>query len=229
MQSQVFIHVPALLSPELLAQVDQLLPQVAFVDGKSTASGAAKDVKNNLQVSREAHEAQPQLQQLLMQAIITNPLIQSTLMPVRILPPIVSKYDTGMHYGWHTDSPLMGEQFTIRADASITVFLSDPASYEGGELVIHTPTGYVPYKLQRGDAIVYPTTRLHGVNEVTSGSRVAGVTWMQLAVKNVEQRELLWQLRSVMDAMAGYRSNTSEHLMLQQVYSNLVRMWTEIA
>ena len=225
---QMMLHVPGLLSPELLKQVDSLLPALQFIDGKSSATGAAQLVKNNLQVSKEAHAAHPEVQQIVGRAILSNPLVQQAIMPVKILPPIISKYEKGMHYGWHTDSPLMGEEFTIRVDTSITVFLNNPTEYEGGELVIHSPGGYVNYKLQKGDAIIYPTTRLHGVNQVSSGHRMAAVTWMQCAIKNPEQRELLFQLKATTDAIGNANSGSTEHLMLMQVYSNLVRMWAEL-
>jgi PKHD-type hydroxylase len=225
---QMLLHVPGLLTKELLERTDSLLPLLQFVDGKSTATGPAQQVKNNLQVSKEAHAAHPEMQQLIAQAILSNPLVQSAILPVKILPPLISKYEPGMHYGWHTDSPLMGEEFIIRVDVSITVFLSHPADYNGGELVIHSPGGYVQYKLEKGDAIIYPTTRLHGVNAITSGQRTAAVTWMQCAVKNPEQRELLFQLKAASDALTGSNSGSAEHLLLMQVYSNLVRMWAEV-
>jgi PKHD-type hydroxylase len=128
---QMMLHVPALLSPQLLQQIDELLPLLQFADGRSTATGAAQQVKNNLQVSKEAHAAHPEVQQLVARAISSNQLVQQAIMPVKILPPIISKYEQGMHYGWHTDSPLMGDEFTIRVDVSITVFLNQPSEYEG--------------------------------------------------------------------------------------------------
>ncbi|MDP4261961.1 MAG: Fe2+-dependent dioxygenase [Bacteroidota bacterium] len=225
---QMLLHIPGLLTPELLAQADSLLPLLQFTDGKSTATGAAQQVKNNLQVSKEAHKAHPELQQLVARAILSNTTVQNAVMPVKILPPIISKYEPGMHYGWHTDSPLMGEDFMIRVDVSITVFLNHPAEYNGGELVIHSPGGYVQYKLEKGDAIIYPTTRLHGVNQVVSGHRMAAVTWMQCAVKNAEQRELLFQLKGANDIIGADRAGATEHLLLMQVHSNLVRMWAEL-
>ena len=225
---QMLLHVPGLLSPGQLQKADNLLPSLQFIDGKSTASGAALQVKNNLQVSKEAHQAHPELQQLVGQAILSSPMIQQAIMPSKILPPLISKYESNMHYGWHTDSPLMGTDYIIRVDVSITVFLNHPSEYEGGELVIHGPGGFVQYKLAKGDAIIYPTTRLHAVNKVTSGNRIAAVTWMQCAIKNPEQRELLFQFKAANDAIGAEKANTTEYLLLQQVYSNLIRMWAEV-
>src|SRR5262245_60890576 len=105
---QMLLHVPGLISPALLDETDKLISSLQFIDGKSTATGPAQRVKNNLQVSKEAHAAHPELQQIVARSIITNTTVQNAIMPVKILPPIISKYEPGMHYGWHTDSPLMG-------------------------------------------------------------------------------------------------------------------------
>ncbi len=222
------MQVQGLLSPDDLLQADMLLQKIPFEEGKNTASGAAREVKNNMQATRDDNPFKRQLQQLVFNAVATNPLVQAGVMPKNILPPIISKYSNNMEYGWHTDSPVMTIDYTIRVDLSMTVFLSDPDTYKGGELVIHTPTGYVQFKLNKGDAIIYPTTRLHCVNPVTEGERVACVTWMQSLVKDTEQRELLFQLKTVQEMIAATKLNSPENLMLLQVYSNLMRMWTEL-
>jgi PKHD-type hydroxylase len=223
------IHVQGLLKPEELRVIDSILPDIPFEDGKTTATGAAREVKNNLQSPKLDNAPSMKVQQIVMTAVGTSPYIQAALMPKFILPPIISKYRDGMQYGWHTDSPLMADRNqVIRADLSITVFLSDPETYAGGELVIHTPTGFVPYKLQKGDAVIYPTTRLHCVNPVTEGERVAAVTWMQSIIADTEKRDLLFQLKTVQETLGQQNGNSGEHLVLQQAYCNLLRMWAEI-
>lgn len=222
------IHVQGLLKQEELIEADRLLKDIAFEDGKNTAQGAAKEVKNNLQAQRDENPARRRMQQMVFNAVATSPLIQASVMPKSILPPIISKYSDGMQYGWHTDSPVMTIDYTIRVDLSMTLFLSDPGTYKGGELVIHTPTGYVPFKLNKGDAIIYPTTRLHCVNPVTEGERVACVTWMQSLIKDTDKRELLFQLKTIQEYIASANLQSAENLMLLQVYSNLMRMWTEL-
>lgn len=222
------IHVKQLLKPEELQQIDFLLQQIPFEDGRNTATGAAKEVKRNMQATREENQNKRHIQQIVFNAVATSPLIQAAIMPKNILPPIISKYQDSMEYGWHTDSPVMTIDYTIRVDLSMTLFLSDPESYKGGELVIHTPSGYVPYKLNKGDAIIYPTTRLHCVNPVTEGERIACVTWMQSLIKDTEKRELLFQLKTIQEAIASKDLKSTENLMLLQVFSNLMRMWTDL-
>lgn len=222
------IHVAQLLKPQDLQHVLTLIRQIPFEEGKNTASGSAREVKNNMQATRSEDPFKRQVQQLVFASIAGNPLIQSAVMPKNILPPIISKYSNGMEYGWHTDSPVMTIDYTIRCDLSITVFLSEPESYTGGELVIHTPSGYVEYKLAAGDAIIYPTTRLHCVKPVTEGERVACVTWIQSLIKETERRELLFQVKSIQEQVASRDMQAPENLMLLQVYSNLMRMWTDL-
>lgn len=222
------IEIRQLLTVPELQQVDLLLKHIAFEDGKNTATGAAKELKNNMQAARDENPYKRQLQQIVFTAIATNQLIQSGVMPKNILPPIISKYNNGMEYGWHTDSPVMTIDYTIRVDLSITVFLSEPDTYKGGELVVHTPSGFVNYKLNKGDAVVYPATKLHCVNPVTEGERVACVTWMQSLVKETEKRELLYQLKTIQESVASKDLTSNDNLMLLQVYSNLMRMWTDL-
>lgn len=221
------VHISGLLKENELLKLDELLGNMAFVDGKATASGAAKEVKSNLQTPAADIYLQ-QAEQIIIQAISSCPLLHATVFPKMILPITISKYQLGMQYGWHTDSPLMSNRATIRVDLSMTIFLSDPASYEGGELVIHSASGFTPIKLAKGDAIVYPTTRLHCVNPVTSGERIAAVTWMQSMIRSTEQRELLYQLKTVQEQIGAQPAQSSENLVLQQVYSNLVRMWADV-
>jgi PKHD-type hydroxylase len=225
-----YITVPGLLKPMELDMIDRLLAGANFEDGTSTATDAAKKVKHNLQLPKTGSLEKQQTDAIVMNAIAQSPLIQAALMPSRILPPLISKYEPGMHYGMHVDSPIMGDPQVgaIRTDVGMTIFLSDPSTYEGGELSVITQTGDVRYKLNRGDAIIYPTTQIHGVLPVISGVRLAAVTWMQCAVRDIQQREMLFQLKTVQTMLEQQNVGNQENLILLQIYSNLVRMWSEL-
>ena len=221
-----FIHIPSLLNSAQLTTIDELLLKVEFIDGKATASLGAKAVKNNLQVN--VNDATlPQLQQIINDALYNNLLFNAAIFPKNIYPVLFSKYEPGMNYGWHVDSPIMGNP-PIRTDMAMTIFLSDPATYEGGELLIQTPNGNVQLKPSRGDAIVYPCAYLHCVNAISSGTRVAAVTWIQSSIRLAEQSQILLQLNQVHGAVAQKDMNSPEANLLLQTYSNLLRMWTEI-
>lgn len=225
-----YLLVQGLLKPQEIDFLEQLIEKAPFEDGRKSATDAAKSVKNNLQIPKNGSAEKQQIDGVIYHAISSSPLIQNAVMPTRILPPIISKYEPGMQYGEHVDSPIMGDPQVgvIRTDAAMTIFLSDPETYEGGELSIHTSAGETKFKLNKGDAIIYPTTRVHGVAPVTSGVRLAAVTWMQCAVRNADYRELLFQLKSVQAVMEQKDPQSEEHLILLQIYSNLLRMWAEI-
>ena len=227
--SSSYLIVSGLLKPAEIDLIERLLESAAFEDGAGTASDAAKSVKKNLQLPRRGSPEQQQIGAVVLHAIRQSPLIHAALMPKIVLQPIISRYEPGMHYGHHVDSPLMSdENGTIRTDVGMTLFLCSPESYEGGELEVITATGPQRFKPGRGDAIIYPTTAIHGVLPVTSGVRLAAVTWMQCAVRNPEQREILFHLKSAQALVEKKDRQAPENLALLQVYSNLVRMWAEI-
>ncbi len=225
-----YLTVPGLLKPMELDMINRILSSANFEDGTATATDAAKSVKRNLQLPKTGSLEKQQIDAIVMQAIGQSALIQTALMPTRMLPPIISKYEPGMHYGMHVDSPIMGDPQVgaIRTDVGMTIFLSEPGSYEGGELEIITQSGSERYKLNPGDAIIYPTTQIHGVLPVTSGIRLAAVTWMQCAVRNAQQREMLFHLKTVQATLEKQDSKSQENLLMLQVYSNLIRMWAEM-
>lgn len=188
---------------------------------------AAKEVKNNLQLDSADSEGMVSIQHILNNAIQSSPFFQAAAQPKKIHPFIVSKYGPQQFYGWHVDSPIMGEP-AIRTDLAMTIFLSDPASYEGGELMIMTSGGNVAVKPAKGDAILYPCQFLHCVNEIKSGERLATVTWIQSNFQSAEQRQLLFELNQVHAILQQRDKHSPEANQLLQTYSNLFRMWADV-
>lgn len=224
--SKYFIQIPALLKQEELQQIDELLQKIEFVDGRATASMAAKEVKNNLQAA-DNNSALFRIQEIVEQALATSPLFNVAALPKRIFPPLVGKYTTGNYYGWHVDSPIMGDP-PIRTDLAMTIFLSPPETYEGGELILQTASGNVIFKPTRGDAVLYPCQYLHCVNEIRSGERVAVVTWIQSNVSSPEQRQILFDLNQVHALLHQKDMHSPEGNLLLQTHSNLFRMWADV-
>ena len=225
--SQQFHHIPSLLKPEEIIQLEQLIAAAAFVDGKATASMAAKDVKNNQQLETRNTELSTQIQEMLTKAIESSPYFQAAAQPKRVHPFLISKYVPGQFYGWHVDSPIMGAP-PIRTDMAMTIFLSDPASYDGGELVIQTSAGPMAVKPAKGDAILYPCQFLHCVNEIKKGERLAAVTWIQSNIQAAEQRQLLFDLNQAHALIQQKDKHSPEANLLLQSYSNLFRMWADV-
>jgi PKHD-type hydroxylase len=224
--SQQFHHIPALLKPEEISLLEKLIKDASFQDGKSTASLAAKEVKNNWQLDPASANA-AEIEAVLSGAIQSSPYFQAAAQPKNVYPFIISKYGPGQYYGWHVDSPIMGDP-PIRTDLAMTVFLSDPATYEGGELLIQSSAGPMAVKPAKGDAILYPCQFLHCVNEIKSGERVAAITWVQSNIQSPEQRQLLFELNQVHALMQQKDKHAPETNMLLQCYSNLFRMWADV-
>lgn len=211
------------LDTATLARVLARLAQATFTEGAATAGWHARGVKQNLQASDEAAALEVQ------QALIRHPVFASGALPRRLRPALFSRYVAGMAYGTHVDDALMGARDPIRTDLAVTVFLSDPASYEGGELVIDGHSGMQAYKLSAGDALVYPATQLHRVAEVSRGERLAAVLWVQSFVRDPSQREILFDLDTARRGVwnqAGQR-HTAEFDLLAKTYSNLLRAWAD--
>lgn len=224
--SNQFIQLPALLKEEELVRIESLVSKASFVDGKMTASLAAKAVKENRQIDPKDAILQ-EIHEVLNGALQRNALFQVTALPRSVHPFLISKYGAGQYYGWHVDSPVMGMP-PIRTDLAMTVFLSDPATYTGGELVLQTGAGIVNLKPPKGDAIIYPCQYVHGVNEIKSGERLAAVTWIQSAVRSPEQRQLLMQLNQVHSILLQKDMQAQETQLLLQTYSHLFRMWADV-
>jgi PKHD-type hydroxylase len=224
--SQSFLHIPSLLLQEELATIESLIKASDFIDGKLTANLAASEVKNNMQLATN-NEGLTEIQNIVSKALQQSPLFNIAALPKKIYPAMVSKYTTGKYYGWHVDSPIMGEP-PIRTDLAMTIFLSDPASYDGGELMIQSGASTASFKPAKGDAVLYPCQYLHCVNEIKNGERVAIVTWVQSNVKNPAQRQILFELNQVHSAMYQQAPNAPATNILLQTHSNLFRMWADV-
>jgi PKHD-type hydroxylase len=207
------------------AEVYHVVSQLAkrtFTDGKLTAGGQAREVKHNLQAKRNGAES-AELDRIVISALERHSEFQAFAMPKRFAAPIFSRYEPGMEYGGHIDNSLMGN---VRTDLAMTLFLSPPASYGGGELVVHFSVGDQDIKLDSGEAIVYPANAVHHVNPVTTGVRLAAVTWIQSRVKEEELRAILFDLACAMK-QAEKGPDRGHKLLLSKSYHNLVRYAAE--
>jgi PKHD-type hydroxylase len=206
---------------ELQRIVSGLADQV-FTDGKLTATGLARRVKNNLQASRTGPQV-TDVDQIIFNAFWRNEAIQTFALPKRQTLPQFSRYDPGMEYGSHVDAAVIGSgNDAMRADLASTLFLSDPSTYDGGELILELPSGAQEIKLEAGEAIVYSATSLHRVAPVTKGSRLVALTWIQSTVPDERLRSILFDLHIALkqaDAGADNKLTTS----LSRSYHNLLR------
>jgi PKHD-type hydroxylase len=224
----VLTHIKAVLSPERLREVQSLLANAEFVDGRLSAGKEAVKVKSNEELSPNS-PLRRRLDANVMSSLVQNPQYQLAALPLKVATAFYARYQPGMTYGFHVDDPVMGPMSgRYRSDVSTTVFLNGADEYEGGELVIRTPFGEQRIKGEAGDAVVYPSGSWHKVEEVRSGVRLVAVTWAQSMVKSPEQRELLYQLAQAREGMLLKQPQSEETANVSTVYSNLVRMWSEV-
>ncbi|NJR23372.1 MAG: Fe2+-dependent dioxygenase [Richelia sp. CSU_2_1] len=216
-----------ILSSEELGVIVDRLKNAEFVDGKLTAGWYAQQVKNNAQLKNDAAPTQ-ELRNLVNQALKRNSLFQIAARPKAIRPIMFSRYQGGMYYGTHIDNAIMGDEELMRSDLSLTLFLSDPANYTGGELVIESTQGEQAFKLDAGSMVVYPTTTLHRVEPVTEGERLAAVTWVQSLVRDAHNREILFDLDTVRDTLSQKSGKTAEFDLLSKSIANLLRKWADV-
>ena len=217
--------IPELLSAEevqsLLKRLEAAEAQNKIVDGKTTAGWHAKKVKNNQQLANTP--AAPLIEEV-RKTLLKHPLFQAAARPQRIHTVRFNRYTGGMSYGRHTDNALMNG---YRSDLSFTLFLSDPETYEGGELTVEGLDSEQAYKLPAGSVIVYPSSSLHRVDAVTRGVRWAAIGWVQSQIRSHEQREILFELDTVRRSLFNQYGKTNEFDLISKSLSNLLRQWVE--
>jgi len=208
-------------------EVDRILGELSrqqFSEGRHTALGAASHVKRNLQLEQPASVASG-LDQLVLAALRRNESFQAFALPKRIMPPMFSRYEPGMSYGSHIDSGIMSTATEpMRTDLASTIFLSEPDSYEGGELILDTSAGCEEIKLAPGEAVVYVAKFVHRVEPVRKGVRLAAVTWIQSAVRDERIRAILYDLH----LLRKHELREEASLLLSKSYHNLLRLASEL-
>jgi len=189
-------------------------------DGRKTAGSYAAKVKNNLQLNRNSDVSQ-NLSKLIINKILSNPLIKSFSLPKKIHGIMFSKSSEGMKYGRHIDNAFMPSG---RADLSFTIFLNKKESYKGGELIIENINSENKFKLNSGEIIIYPSTYLHSVKEIKKGERLVCVGWIESYIKSIEEREYLFDIDAGARGLLAKHGRSNELDLIFKSYSNLLRL-----
>jgi PKHD-type hydroxylase len=218
------LSLKSLLTREELATINARLDAATWVDGRETASGPTRMVKNNLQVGFDDPLAR-ELGDRVMAALLRHDLFRTAACPDRIAPIRFSAYGPGMTYGWHADLAHMRfGDLIVRSDVACTIFLSPPESYQGGELSVRLPLGELRVKFPAGDAVVYPATTMHRVEPVTAGTRRVALTWVQSLIPNAEHRELLFDMRQIVGRLRERDPENEDLTRLNVIYQNFARL-----
>ncbi len=226
------LHLKGLLTPAEVSQARAILmaPDTPWIDGRTSAGEQAVQQKNNEQLAQDSASAAT-LRGMVLNALRRDPVLLSAALPRRIFNPLFNRYSgEANHYGAHVDGAVMHSAASgewVRSDLSCTLFLSDPADYEGGELVVHGGPGEPArqIKLPAGDAVLYPGTSVHEVMPVTRGARVASFFWIESMVRSQEQRALLFEMDMSLLTLRQRHGESPETRALTGTYHNLLRMW----
>jgi PKHD-type hydroxylase len=219
----VFLKIKNLLTGPECERLAALAGELRFVDGR--ASNPANVSKQNLQADTEDPRYAESVQ-IVGTAFARSREFGSFALPKRIAPPLLCRYEPGMKYGGHADAAIIQlPKVKLRSDLSCTVFIGDPASYEGGELAMVVGNQTLAFKGTPGEAIVYPSTLLHEVVPVKSGQRLVSITFIESLIPDLHQRTQVYELNEIA-ALEGSRMSWESRVRLDVVRQNLMRMWS---
>ncbi|MBN3757052.1 Fe2+-dependent dioxygenase [Paraburkholderia sp. Tr-20389] len=226
----MIVSIPDVLSPaEAAAMRAQLETSDAWVDGRATAGYQGAPVKRNQQIA-EGSPIALEMGDRIVASLERHPLFISAALPNKVYPPLFNRYEGGMHFGSHVDGAIRlvpGSGARVRTDISITLFLTPPDEYDGGELLIEDTFGVQEVKLPAGHAIVYPGTSLHQVRPVSRGARVSSFFWVQSLVRDDTQRAMLFDLDGAIQRLNASNGDEAARRTLVGCYHNLLRMWSD--
>ena len=231
----MLVQILRLLSAEQVAHMRGVLAGADWVDRKATAGAQSAGTKHNLQVAEDSPAARA-LGDMILGALGQNERFMSAALALRVFPPLFNRYDPGMNFGAHIDNsirfvkPSLGtaSPIRIRTDMSATLFLTDPADYDGGELVVEDTFGNHSVKLAAGDLVLYSATSRHHVTPVTRGSRWSSFFWIQSMVRDEAARTMLFELDTSIQGLRKQIGDTQQVVALTGLYHNLVRRWADV-
>lgn len=224
------IPIPNLLDADAVARVRTIIDAAGWIDGNATSGSQSALAKRNEQLP-EGSTAAREAGAIILEALGNSPLFFAAALPLKVFPPLFNRYGEGQTFDTHVDNAIRiqrGSDFRLRSDLSVTVFLEDPASYDGGVLVVEDHFGSHQVRLPAGHAVVYPSSSLHHVTPVTRGTRVASFFWLQSMVRDTEARRLLFGLDQSIQRLTGQLGGADRSVIeLTGTYHNLLRRWAD--
>jgi PKHD-type hydroxylase len=225
----MMLRIPALLDASGVAVIRGIIDAAEWTDGNVTSGRQAAQAKRNMQLPEKSPAAR-QAGDIIMAALEKNGQFFSGALPLKVFPPLFNRYDGGMNFATHIDNSIRfvpGTPVRVRTDMSATVFLSDPADYDGGELTVQDTFGEHSAKLAAGDMVLYSATSRHHVTPVTRGSRVSAFFWIQSMVRDETARVMLFDLDNAIQGLRKQVGDNEELVSLTGLYHNLLRRWAD--
>ncbi|MEL6790974.1 MAG: Fe2+-dependent dioxygenase [Pseudomonadota bacterium] len=207
--------------PDCDAITDALGVEDCWISGESTAGGQARQVKHNLQADLNTAPVRGVIEKIV-KAISTNTIVKAYAQPKQIVRPMINRFDREMAYGNHVDAAFIDGQPT---DLSFTLFLTDPDTYEGGDLIIQNDGSEDVIKLAKGHLVLYSAAHVHEVTMVTKGCRIAAVGWITSRIASAEARAALFDIEQVLAAMDRMEDRAA-WLKLTNARNRLLRLFS---
>lgn len=224
----MLVRIDGVLRPGEAAMMRARLEGADWRDGRATAGYQSALAKANGQLD----EGDPLARSLgaeVTAAAERSLLFQAAALPEAIYPPLFSRYRPGDRFDAHVDNAfrsLPDGRGRLRTDLSATLFLSEPETYDGGELTIEDAYGAQAIKLPAGAMVLYPATSLHSVAPVTRGERLAAVFWVQSLVADDGCRAILFDMDISLQRLRADNGDAHPALItLTGCYHNLLRRW----
>lgn len=210
------------LDATTVTEIRGALESARFTESRDGPDG---EVRNNL-TAEGSEDIKPAIQSVV-SALMERQDFSAYALPRQVTLQF-NRYETGMSFGEHCDAPVIGRQRPgLRADLAFTVFLSDPESYQGGELVIETPEGTARCKESAGGAVVYSPDLLHRVEPVTGGTRLAAIGWIQSLLRDEAERRIVAELSALRDAARDAAPDHDFGVRIGRVHGALLRRWAD--
>lgn len=226
----MMIEIPGVFSPDEARQLCQQMQVQSWVDGKATAGMQSAQAKENRQLAEDDPWAR-RIGEEILRRLSQDAVFMSAALPRRIYPPLFNRYEGGEAFGYHVDNAvrgIKGVRERVRTDLSATLFLADPDSYDGGELVVRDSFGERAVKLPAGHMVLYPGTSVHKVNPVTRGVRLASFFWIESLIRDDAQRSVLFDMDIAIQRLTQRGADNDSLVQLTGSYHNLLRMWADV-
>jgi PKHD-type hydroxylase len=215
----MILQIAGVLDEGALAAIrESLAAPGLWIDGRATAKGRAREAKANEQAAPT--DASKAALSLIERALLAHPIFQSAAQPAALARLMLNRYGEGMEYGAHVDAPYIDG---VRTDLSFTLFLSDPAAYDGGALIIDSAGAEDAIKPPAGTLALYPSTFVHRVERVTRGTRLAAVGWVKSRLRSAEHRAMAFELDRIGADLATLGAPADLRDRLQNLRNNFLR------
>ena len=213
----MIIRLPEFMAPE---QARSITANLAIVPG-ATPSGF-QTTEPALQMGHDFRVA-----------LAENQVFQEATLARRMTPFSMLRLQNGSEYAFDLDNFVIGGEEAVRADLVMSIFLSAPEAYQGGDLVVIDGTSIERIRMNAGDAVIYPANNFHRVDPVRGGERWSAEAFIQSQIRDGDQRQVLAEIHAVLGWISQPKPEEAATLgpaikALRRARANLGRMWTEL-